>query len=185
MSPIEGASYTSLGAPSESELASQYWDRIRVLAARRLGDAAAAEDVAQETLRRVVTALREGRVENLTALPAFVFQTARHICLQQQRSAGREIRALTRVGAGSGPSNDDALAALISEERRVLVRRALEGLGDTDRELLRLAYFEELGTEELAHRLGTTAGAVRVRKHRALRRLSELLEGNKSPAAGT
>ena len=42
---------------------------------------AEAEDVAQETLRRVLAALEAGRVANLEALPGFVFQTARHLCL--------------------------------------------------------------------------------------------------------
>lgn len=177
--------------PDEADVTAKFWERIRVFAARHLGDAAAAEDVAQETLRRVVDALRQGRVENLTALPAFVFQTARHICLQQRRSLGREARALHRLGRDDPErvASTDALAALVTEERRQTVRRALAQLDRDDRALLHLVYYEQSETDEIARRLALTPGAVRVRKHRALRRLSELLRqpstGNDLVSMGT
>ena len=160
----------------EDALAREFWDRIRLFAARRLGDVAAAEDVAQETLRRVLEALRAGRIENHLALPAFVYQTARHICLQRYRSSGREMRALGRLHGGrSVPEPSDALTALITEERRAAVRAALARLDEHDRELLRLVFVEAMDTAELARRLAVTRGALRVRKHRALGRLARLL----------
>ncbi len=162
-------------AASESELADRFWERIRMFAARRLRDSASAQDVAQETLRRVAEALRAGRVNNLEALPGFVFQTARHICLQRDRSAMREARALSRWAEPDTPTEPDALLALITEERCAAVRRALEGLDQDDRALLRVFYFESRKTADIAERMGVSAGAVRVRKHRALVRLSELL----------
>jgi RNA polymerase sigma-70 factor (ECF subfamily) len=67
------------------------------------------------------------------------------------------------------------LTVLIAEEQRVAMRQALVRLDPGDTDLLRLAYYEQMGAEQIAVRLGTTAGAVRVRKHRALRRLAELL----------
>jgi RNA polymerase sigma-70 factor (ECF subfamily) len=165
---------TRLSVP-ESDLAARFWDRIRTFAARRLRDSAAAEDVAQETLRRVVEALRDGRIENLEALPAFVFQTARHICLQADRSSLREARALSRLAEPGNHPAPDALVALINEERCSAVRRALDGLVQGDRTLLRQIYYERLNPSLIAQQLGVTAGALRVRKHRALLRLSERL----------
>lgn len=159
----------------ESELAARFRERIRMFAARRLGDHVAAEDVAQETLRRVVEALRAARVEDLGALPGFVFQTARNICLQRHRSAIREARALSLWAAHDSAADPDALVALISEERCAAVRRALEELNHDDRALLRALYFESGETGDVAERMGVSAGALRVRKHRALLRLSELL----------
>jgi RNA polymerase sigma-70 factor (ECF subfamily) len=166
-----------LAAPSDRELTDQFWDRIRLFACRRLGDRSAAEDVAQETIRRVIEALRAGRVENLAALPGFVFQTARHICLQHHRSAGREARALSRLTSpGTTLSIEaDALRALITEERCREVRSAIARLADEDRELLRLAYYDQEETAVIAERLGVSTGALRVRKHRVLKRLGELL----------
>lgn len=161
----------------DTELADRFRERLLLFASRRLGDAAAAEDVAQETLRRVLVALREGRIENLAALPGFVFETARHICLHHYRSAGRESRALQRLhdGAVPGPAAPDALAALVTEETRARVRQALDALSAEDSELLRMLFHDDAGTAGAADRLAITPAAVRVRKHRALRRLRRLL----------
>jgi RNA polymerase sigma-70 factor (ECF subfamily) len=178
--PDEGS---SLAVPSpeaiaaERELTARFWERIRVFACRRLADPAAAEDVAQEAVRLVGAALRAGRVADLSALPGYVFRTAQHLCLQRHRSATREARALDRLTLESLPERprEDPLSALIGAERRTAVRQALTGLSRTDRDLLELLYYQDVDVGAAALRLGITAEALRVRKHRALRRLSVLL----------
>jgi RNA polymerase sigma-70 factor (ECF subfamily) len=161
----------------EDDLASRYWERVRLFALRRVRDAAAAEDIAQEVIRRVTEALRAGRIEEPAAMPGYVFRTALYVCLHHGRSAGREARALDRFAmGGSGPhSGEDALTTLISAERRATVRLALERLAPADRELLWLLYFQQVEPVEIARRLSVTADALRVRKHRVLRRLAEAL----------
>ncbi len=52
---------------------------------------------------------------------------------------------------------------------------ALERLDQDDREVLALTYSDALRTAEIAKRLSLTEGNVRVRRHRALKRLGELL----------
>lgn len=182
MSPTGRERYTGDPAagevlPPEAELIDRFWARVCVFAARRLRDPSAAQDVAQETMRRVVEAMRDGRVENPAALPGFVFQTARHICLHAFRSDAREERALARFGR-EGDTPDDAsgaLGGLISAEDRLAVRAALGRLAAADRALLTMLYFDGLPTDAAADSLGVTPGALRVRKHRALAHLAELL----------
>lgn len=159
------------------ELTARYWDRVRLFALRRLRDLAAAEDVAQEVIRVVSEALRAGRVDNLEALPGYVFRTAQYLCLQRIRSSGREARALDRLGNEPAPDGRarDPLIAIIGEERRFSVRRALSRLASADRELLTLIYFEEMDSAVASNRLGITPEAFRVRKHRALKRLGDIL----------
>jgi len=82
--------------------------------------------------------------------------------------------------SASSDDEDDPLVALVDEVRRQEVRRALESMGQEDRDLLRMLYVDGLKSSEIARRLGVDAGTLRVRKHRALKRLSELL-GNVSP----
>jgi len=159
---------------SEDELALRYTERVRVFATRRLDDASAAEDIAQETLRRVVEAIRANRIENQEALPAFVFQTARNICLHWVRSRAREKSAFARVEHEStlAAPAPDALTALISAERAREVKNAIDRLTPEDQRLLGMIYYNEIGTDEIARQLGVTTAAVRVRKHRALQRLA-------------
>lgn len=154
-----------------------YRARLRVFAARRLHDWSAAEDVAQETLGRVLEALREGRVQNRDALPGYIFQTALRLCLHRIRSAGRERRALARFGStdGAASSAESPLAAVISSEERSKVVAALQSLGAEDRNVLELTFRDELDSAEIGRRIGASAGAVCVRRHRAIRRLARLL----------
>jgi RNA polymerase sigma-70 factor (ECF subfamily) len=99
-----------------------------------------------------------------------------HICQQHARSAEREARGLVRmIGADGDAESPNALDGLVAEERRRGVHRALVRLRAEDRELLRLLYFQDLEPEEVARQLGLTPGALRVRKHRALQRLAELV----------
>jgi len=192
MSPVPGDRYGSPSAPAEpaqaagssdpdamaADLSLRFRDRLRFFAARRLKDKNLAEDVAQETLRRALEALRERRVENLAAMPAFLFETARHICQQRFRSDGREIRAYQRLGESGEEEPSvagDPLTDLISEERRDAVRRALSQLPQDDQVLLQMSYVEGLATDEIARRLNAQSGGIRVRRHRAVRRLGEIL----------
>lgn len=175
---------------SEEQLALRFTERLRLFVARRLNDAAAAEDIAQETLRNVVDAIRADRIQNSEALPGFVFQTARNLCMHWVRSTAREKTAFTRLERESADALEtpDALTNLISAERTCAVKRAIDRLASEDRRLLGMIYYEGLDTEEIAGRLVLNAAAVRVRKHRALQRLAAELggsAGNESGTAGT
>ena len=83
-----------------------------------------------------------------------------------------------------GSAGEDAMDALVRADRRLAVQGALARMDDGDRELLRLAFDEELDAAEIGRRLGASPGTVRVRKHRALRRLAELLGGGNAGGVG-
>lgn len=171
-----------------ADLAERFTLRLKLFALRRLRDAAAAEDTAQDALREVLKALRAGRISNNEALPGFVFQTAKNLCMHHGRSAGRRQRALLEFSRLSRADAGDPLLALVQEERRAAVREALARLEKDDRDLLALSFEEGLDAVEIGRRLGLASGAVRVRKHRALRRLAELLgepRSNETEGGGT
>jgi len=175
--PTAPSARVSLPSGSETELVARFHERLRVFAARRLGDAAA-EDVAQEALRRVIEALRSGRLRDPAALPSFVFETARHVCQHRLRSEAREGRALERFHLTSTAETASSIDPLLNLERVEIVeqvRTAMERLPKGDVEILRLFFFEGLDTAAVGRRLDLEVGATRVRKHRALRRLDALL----------
>jgi RNA polymerase sigma-70 factor (ECF subfamily) len=144
---------------------------------RRVRDAALAEDVAQETLRRALEALRDNRVRNPDALASFLFETARNVCSHHARSAGRQARAFGVLGSEESlfDNSGDALESLLSLEQRQKVQEALANLGRSDRELLVLIYVDGLDNSQIAERLRQKPGTVRVKRHRALDRLAALL----------
>lgn len=61
-------------------------------------------------------------------------------------------------------------------ERQSQIRRVLADLSPSDREILELRHFEELGNAECAAVLGIAPKAASIRYVRALKRLRELLE---------
>jgi RNA polymerase sigma-70 factor (ECF subfamily) len=138
------------------------------------------EDVAQETMRRVLEAVRHGRLRATEALPSFVFETARNVCRQRYRSDTRRGRALDRMRRWFSHAElvPDPVADIASDRNRSTVRKALAQLAEADRDLLRMSFYETLDTAEVARRLGVTAGALRVRRFRALQRLRAILEGS-------
>ncbi|MCW2725204.1 MAG: polymerase subunit sigma-24 [Frankiales bacterium] len=58
----------------------------------------------------------------------------------------------------------------------VVVREALEALGDADREVMMLTVYEELTPTEIAEVTGRSRASVRVRLHRARRKLTRELD---------
>lgn len=151
--------------------------RLLLFAARRLrGDRAAAEDVVQEAFGTVLQALRAGRIPDPAALPAFAYETVRHLCMHRGRSVAREASAMGRFAGVPAIAPEDVLAGVIKEERRRAVRAALDRLDDDDRRVLEMTYMETRTSEDIGRALGLSAVAVRVRRLRALRRLSGHLD---------
>jgi RNA polymerase sigma-70 factor, ECF subfamily len=71
-----------------------------------------------------------------------------------------------------------AAMAVVDEgmETRLLLGGILEQLSETDQELARLRYYEDLTCAKLADHFGLTEATVKVRLHRLRRRLKERLE---------
>ncbi len=142
---------------------------ILLMALRVLGDRDAAEEVAQESLSRAVTAFRD---PHATAnLGAYVAGIARHVIADHFRARARTGPMSEAAFEAVRDESADALSLLCSGEEATRVRDALGDLADADRELLTLCYFHDLAPTEIARRLGVPPERIRQRKLRALQRL--------------
>jgi RNA polymerase sigma-70 factor (ECF subfamily) len=149
--------------------------RVLRYANARLGDAALAEDVAQESLAALVRACRNGGAPD--SAEAFVFAVAR-------RRAGRAAwrRRLwapieRAFSARSDAPSPEARAIARNEAERV--RAALARLSFRDREAILLVAVGGLSTADAAAALGLSIPAVKMRVSRARRRLAALLEDHR------
>ena len=136
---------------------------------------ALADDVAQEVLLAVMTALSKYRDQGRPFL-AFVYGIAAHKVADAHRSASRN-RADPVADIPDKPVLDDG------PEQRALqtefagrMGRLLGILPDKQREILVLRVAVGLTAEETAEAVGSTPGAVRVAQHRAFSRLSKMRE---------
>jgi len=140
---------------------------LRFAAARI--DAERAKDVAAETF---LVAWR--RLDDVPAEPrAWLLGVARRVIAGQLRSAERRDALVRRLQSEPDAGPPD-LAGTLAERERVLT--AFAGLGDGDREVLRLVTWDGLSNAEAADVLAITRLAFAVRLHRARRRLVGALE---------
>jgi len=148
-------------------------DGVRIMALRALGSPDAAEEVAQETLARALSALESGRA-NPQNLPAYVHGIARHVIADIHRSRKRTLPSGIDDGAAPALDGPDALDGLIISEQMDRVRAALEELSPEDRQVLRLSFFEGLTPSQIAESQRVPPPTVRKRKSRALERLRQV-----------
>lgn len=104
---------------------------------------------------------------------AWLLGTARRVLANHHRSARRR-RALAQRAevVGDDPVSRDHGEATGEVQ---LVRDALAELAEADREILRLAAWDDLPHAQIAAILDLTTSAVSVRLHRARQRLAEVL----------
>lgn len=70
---------------------------------------------------------------------------------------------------------DDIEQIALMEEKMLMLNEALESLPEKQKTAIRMQYFDELSSEEIAEKMNTTPGNVRVIINRAKKRLKELL----------
>lgn len=156
-------------AVAERELCRRWTPRIVGYGARHLREPQAAEDLLQRVLLAVLQALREGRIADRERLGSYILTTCRHMTWEMNRRTGRDrVRA-----AVEEPSYEPEWRALDLPA----LDRCMQRLGDRERMVVVATFCEEQGSDRIAEQLATTAGNVRVIRHRALAQLQACMEG--------
>lgn len=136
------------------------------------GDAAEAEDAAQEAFVKAYRSMRRFRpgAPFRPWLMTIVANEARN----RRKAAGR--RASLTLRAADEMEKEDPIspeASVVAEERRSELMKELEGLREEDRVVISCRYFLGLSEAETAAALGCAKGTVKSRTSRALGRLRE------------
>lgn len=147
----------------------------------RLATREAAEDVTSEVFMKALRAL--DRYDPKRASPrTWLLRIARNAVTDHLRSLRR--RSSLHVSLDRVP---DLVADVPSQEERVLRQERLElilnanrSLRPADQEILSLRYGSEFNNQEIADALNISGNAVAVRVHRALARLKDAVEEQRS-----
>ena len=136
-----------------------------------------AEEVCHETLLRVMQAIRNGKLQDEAALPGFVVGTARNVIMEVRRKESRT------APLGERDVAEDHQESQVDHTVRKAMQQVFAKLKPREREVLQLAYLEELPKEEIAARIGVDPERVRLVKSRALRSFRDFYERltNNSP----
>jgi RNA polymerase sigma-70 factor (ECF subfamily) len=157
------------------ELVRAYQHRVFGVAVRMLGNAAEAEEVAQEAFLRAHRALHEFRGD--AKLSTWLYAITSRLCLTR---LGSGERSMIRQGEDSvmrlAHDADPPDAVLEQTELEGALHRAIAELPDDRRIVVVLRDLEGLSYEEIAEALDLPTGTVRSRLHRARLDLKEKLE---------
>lgn len=140
--------------------------------ARRMGTTTGTDDVVQETMLRLWRSA--GRFDPTRGSePTFVATVTRNVVIDRARREAVRPAVPTAEVHELAPSVEPASESVATT---MTVRSALGQLPPAQRELVRLAYFEQLTQKEIAERLGLPIGTVKSRTFHALRELRGLLQ---------
>jgi RNA polymerase sigma-70 factor (ECF subfamily) len=157
---------------AETELYRRFAPRVRLFGLKHLGDHGAAEDLTQQVMLVVISRLRAGEVRDPDQIGSFVLGTCRMKSIGYKRSERRRAALHARFDARDEAI--DATGDLALDCARIAP--CLAAIRERERTILLLSYYAEMPAPEIAKALGTTAGAVRVGRHRALASMRECIE---------
>jgi RNA polymerase sigma-70 factor (ECF subfamily) len=153
------------------ELVERTQRHVYTLAYRLVGDRHEAEDVAQEAYLRVFRSLRGFRQE--ARFETWLYRIVTNAAFTHLRRRGRfgVLLAEGQEQAVEEPEVRPVEAALDRDE----VKRALQGLTPGARAVVVLKDVYGLSCQEIADEMGLSESAVKVRLHRARKRLKEVI----------
>ncbi len=154
-----------------------YYDRIYRYVQSMVHDAAEAEDLTQETFLR---AFREREsLREAGALVAWLYRIATHTALDRLRQRARRAPREADVDVAEIELPDRESVSLQQSieqgEMSACVQGYLANLPDNYRAVLLLHDLEDLTGSQIAELLGLPLGTVKIRLHRARRRLQAIL----------
>ena len=162
------------------ELYGRYAVAIHGYFTRRSRDDDAAMDLTAETFAQAWLSRGRFRDDAGGSAAPWLYGIARNVLLMSVRRGRIERRASERLGiVDQLDRSDEARSGTPDESWADGADELLETLPASLREAVRLRVLDDLGYDEVATRLGTTAPAARVRVHRGLAALRTRLSNAK------
>jgi RNA polymerase sigma factor (sigma-70 family) len=180
MSRVEQASVVRAQRQAFEDAFERHVDGVCAFLCRRVGPELG-EELAAETFARAFASWPRYD-ERRGAVRPWLFGIAANLLRDHRRSEARGLRALARSGRELAAWTDDARheGILVCPEARRLAA-ALARLRPGDRDVLLLAAWAELSSQEIAAALEIPAGTARSRLNRARRQVRAALGSDSAP----
>jgi len=171
-------------ATAFGEIVRRYGDSVLGYLTRMAGNRERAEDLFQETFKRVhekAHTFRGGQFKS------WLFRIATRVTIDNARRRGRlKIVSLNQRLDCNNHNSDEPVAVAVADwhnpsqevmktEQAEQVRHAVQSLPAKQRATLVLAYYQQLSYPEVAEVMGCSVGTVKTQMYRALRTLAKRL----------
>jgi RNA polymerase sigma-70 factor (ECF subfamily) len=161
---------------AEAALCRRFAERAWLYGRRHLRSDDRARDLAQAVMLAVLEAARAGRIDDPARVDRFVLGACRNVALRM-----RELDARAEPADHATLERLD-VRALVPEPETIEVSRLTHCLAELEgraRQVVYLSFNEGRGADEIATALETTAGNVRVLRHRAVAQLRRCMDARK------
>ncbi|TWU15226.1 RNA polymerase sigma factor [Allorhodopirellula heiligendammensis] len=133
------------------------------------GRRAVAEEIVQEVFLQL-----HGRFDEVASPRAWLFRSVRNKAFDYHRNHRREVFVAEQPDSPAGDESPESL--VVRMEAMGVLRLAMRELSETDQQLIRLKYFENLKYSEISAQSGLGMGNVGYRLHHILKELSARLQ---------
>ncbi len=154
-----------------SEIYNRYSSKVFTFCKYFLGNYDDASDVFQETFIKFHKTKKQGR--QMTNMRGYLLRIARNLCLNYQRDNKKDVHFEDYMQM---LDIDDGLSEKNIQKLGETIKRAIEYLPDSYKEIFILREYDGLSYNELTEVLGETLDTVRVRLYRAKQALRKALE---------
>jgi RNA polymerase sigma-70 factor (ECF subfamily) len=165
-------------ASPKSQDPEQFRSRLTRYIRHIVRDAGEGEDLAQETLLRAH--LQQGSLRDSQALESWLFKTATHVSIDRIRQRAGTVERHLQTPVEDLPLADrdrpSPFVIVEQDEMSQCVQRYLAELSDAYKAVLLLHDVDKLTAAEIAELLQLPATTVKMRLHRARKRLQALLK---------
>ena len=166
------ARYVAGESDAFRELFERYGPRLAGLFRRQIPRDADVQDLVQQTFLQLHRARNDFRAGS--PLRPWLYTIALNLKRRYFRDYARKPAASLEVDPAA--EKIEASAGLVRGEQAARVHAALAELAPAQREVIELHWFEGLPFAEVAHTVGASLSAVKVRAHRGYKKLREHLE---------
>lgn len=137
-----------------------------------LRDAVLAQDIVQETFLRAWKGIGKFSFSDGGTMQAFLYRIARNLIIDHSRRKKTEKLEDHEYIEAESQFEDD----IDRNTDRGKLKQALVKLPEKDRQIVILRYFEEMSFQEISKVIKVREGALRVRIHRILEKLKNIIE---------
>ena len=160
-----------------ASLVGKYQEQVHAYAYRKTGDFHIAEDITQETFLEAYRNL--AKLRDFAKFSTWLLAIANYLCIAWFRKNQSRSKSLRENYTINTETDTYSRYVALENERdaaeaqRELAQQLLSMLKESDRQLIRLHYFEEMTSAEISNYLGVPQNTVKSQLHRARQRLKQ------------
>ena len=162
-------------------LVDSYKDMVFSLALKVMKNREEAEEVSQDTFIKAYRSLKNFKGDS--KFSTWLYRIAYHNCMDRLKKVARKYNTDTidEVVENKITATDDVMQTIERKERAEIIKECLNDLPEDERSILWFFYFEELSLKEITQVTEYSENNVKVKLHRARKKLLSIIENRVEP----